>query len=298
MSGLRRELPSDGNPPNDVERPIMDHLVELSIRLRRIFIAILIASGVLSFVPINFKYYIPLVSYFPNYIINYVLPKEVTWKGHVYQVQIAQYNPFAGFSLLIKSALLLGILGASPVIAHEVYAYIEPALFPHEKRWFKKLAIVAVGLFMVGLILAFMFVLPFAFKIMIITSVAVVGNKLIAISDVQQLFTTIILIAVATGLAFEAPLIVYLLVAMGIVDEKWFHGENLKYLFLASMFLGAVISPDPSGIGMTVIGTAMFLAIVLAARLGARHKTPEAEIRIRARRRRRSPLVSEPPSIG
>jgi sec-independent protein translocase protein TatC len=296
LTELRRELPSDGNPPGDVERPIWDHIVELSIRLRRIFLAILIAGGVLSFIPIDFKYYIPLVSYFPNYIINYVLPQEVTWRGHVYHVQIAQYNPFAGFSLLLKSALLLGLLGASPVIAHEVYAYIEPALFPHEKRWFKRLSSVAIGLFMVGLILAFKFVLPFAFKIMIITSVAVVGNKLIAIADVQQLFTTIILIAIATGLAFEAPLIVYLLVALGIVDEKWFHGENLKYLFLASMFLGAVISPDPSGIGMVVIGTAMFLAIVVAARLGARHKRPEAEVRLRSRRRRELRPLEQPPS--
>jgi sec-independent protein translocase protein TatC len=284
LSELRREEPSDGKPPYDVERPLWDHIVELSIRLRRILIAILIASGILSFIPIDFKYYIPLVSYFPNYIINSVMPKEVTWHGRVYTVQIAQYNPFAGFNLLLKSALLLGTLGASPVIAHEVYAYIYPALYPHERRWVKRLSAVAIGLFGLGVFVAFKFVLPFAFRIMIITSVAVVGKQLIAISDVEQLFETIILIAIATGLAFEAPVIVYLLVAFGIVDEKWFQGENLKIILLASMVLGAVISPDPSGIGMVVIGTLMFMAIVISARLGAKHKRPEAALRSMRRR--------------
>ena len=285
MGELRREDPSDGKPPNDVERPLMDHLVELSIRLRRIFIAVLLAGGVLSFIPIDLKYYIPLISYFPNALINHVLPKEVTWRGHTYVVKIAQFNPFAGFSLLLKSALLLGLLGASPVIAHEIYAYIEPALYPHEKKLFKRLGFVAVGLFMLGVVLAIWFVLPFAFKIMIITSAAVVGpNKLIAFSDVEKLFSTIILISVATGAAFEAPLIVYLLVYLGIIDETWFRGDNLKYIFLASIFLGAVISPDPSGIGMLIIGTAMFLSIVAAAKLGARKKSPEAQRRRRTRK--------------
>ncbi|MCE4606520.1 MAG: twin-arginine translocase subunit TatC [Desulfurococcales archaeon] len=273
MNELRRERFEDGIPPHDKEKPIMDHLVELSIRLRRIFIAVIVTAGVLSFIPVDFKYYIPLVSYFPNAVISYVLPKTVTWHGKTFAVHIAQYNPFAGFNLLIKTALLLGLLGASPVIAHEIYAYVEPALYPNEKARIKSLAIASIGLFLAGIAIAFFIVLPFAFKIMIVTSAAVVGsNTLIAFSDVEQLFSTIVLIALATGVAFEVPLIIYLLVSFNIVEEGWFVGENKKYIFILSMFLGAAISPDPSGVGMVVIGTAMFATIMLAAKLGAKHK--------------------------
>ncbi len=273
MNELRREAIEDGIPPHDRERPITDHIVELSIRLKRILIAVMISAGVLSFIPIDFKYYIPLISYFPNAVISYVLPKTVTWHGKTFVVHIAQYNPFAGFNLLIKSALLLGLLGASPVIAHEIYAYVEPALYPNEKRRIKSLAIAAIGLFLLGVALAFFIVLPFAFRIMIITSAAVVGtNTLIAFSDVEQLFSTIVLIALATGVAFETPLIVYLLVSFNVVNEKWFTGENKKLILFISMVLGAAISPDPSGIGMLVIGTGMFASIMVAAKLGAKHK--------------------------
>ncbi len=273
MGELRREGIEDGIPPGDREKPLMDHLVELSYRLRRIFIAIIVAGGILSFLPIDTRYYIPLISYFPNMVINHVLPSKVTWHGQTFDVHIAQYNPFAGFNLLIKSALLLGLLGASPVIAHEIYAYIEPALYPSEKKAVKTLSLTAIGLFMLGVLVAFFVVLPFAFRVMIITSAAVVGSQtLVAFSDVEQLFTTIILIAVATGVAFEAPLIVYLLVAFNVVDSKWFEGENRKFILFISMILGAAISPDPSGLGMVVIGLAMFASILLAAKLGVKYR--------------------------
>lgn len=266
-----RAEPVDERPPDDEPRPLKDHIVELSIRLRRIFIAIGVSAAILSLIPIDYKYYIPLISYFPNMVIRHVLPSEVTWRGKTIVVHIAQYNPFAGFNILIKTALLLGLLGASPVIAKEIYEYVAPALYPHERRKLKWLSIVAIGLFMLGILTAFFVVLPFAFRIMIITSASVAGqNTLIAFSDVEQLFSTIILISVATGIAFEAPLIVYLLVSFGVIEKSWFEGENRKWILLGSMILGAIISPDPSGIGMLVIGTAMFLAIMFAAKLASR----------------------------
>jgi len=274
---LRREMPGDGKPPHDEERPVMDHLVELGIRLRRILIAVFIATGILSFIPINTKYYIPLVSYFPNWLINHILPHTITWRGHTYKVEIMQYNPFAGFDLLIKSALLLGLLGASPIIAKEIYEYIEPALYPHEKERLKKMSVLAIGLFALGIIVAFTIVLPLAFRIMFITSVAVSG-RIIAFSDVQKLFSTAILIALATGVAFETPLIVYTLVSLGVVEPEWFQGENKKWVLLASMLLGAAISPDPTGMGMLFLGGLMYASIMLAVKYGAKHRRESEEI--------------------
>jgi len=258
-------------PEGDHPRSISEHIVELSIRLKRIVIAVAIAGILISAIPVDTRYYIPLISYFPNMVISYVLPSQVEWRGKVIHVHIAQYNPFGGFNILLKTAILLGVLGASPVIAREIYAYIAPALYPHEKKKILRFSFVAVGLFMLGVLIAFLVVMPFAFRIMIITSAAVAGdNTLIAFADVEQLFSTIVLIAVATGVAFETPLIVYLLVSLGIVGEEWFTGENKKFVLLGSLVLGAAISPDPSGVGMLVIGLAMFSAILTAAKLGAR----------------------------
>ncbi len=273
LGSLKREEPTYMRPPKDNERPLMDHIVELSIRLKRILISITVIGFVLSAIPVDTQTYTPLISYFPNYIINQVVPHTVYWKGESYQVQLIQYNPFAGFSILIKSAFLLGVLGASPIIAKEIYEYIEPALYPSEKKALKKFSIVAIGLFLLGVIVAIKVVMPVAFKFTIITSLAVVGeNRLIAFTDVGQLLTTIILIAIATGIAFEAPLIVYILVTLGVLNENWFKGENIKYVIFVSMLIGAAISPDPSGIGMLVIGGLFALAIIISAKLASRKK--------------------------
>ncbi len=273
LTSLDREKPLYVRPPKDSERPIMDHIVELSIRLKRIFIAIIVIGFVLSVIPVDTKTYVPLISYFPNYIINQVVPQTIHWRGQTYHVQLIQYNPFAGFNILIKSALLLGLLGASPIIAKEIYEYVEPALYPSEKKALKRYSIVAIGLFSLGVIVAIKIVMPVAFKFTIITSLAVVGeSRLVAFTDVGQLLTTIILIAIATGIAFEAPLIVYVLISLGIINEEWFHGDNLKYVIFGSMLLGAAISPDPSGIGMLVIGGLFAIAIIVAAKLAARKK--------------------------
>jgi sec-independent protein translocase protein TatC len=256
----------------DEERPIKEHIIELSIRLRRIFLAMLIAAGVLSFIPIDKQGYVPLVAYFPHLLINHALPKQITWRGHVYNVAITQHSPFSGFNLIIESALLLGLIGASPVIVKEIYEYVAPALYPHEKRTLKSLSAVGILSFVGGVLFAYYIVVPWAFKIMFITTAAISGSKLIAFADVEKLFNTIVLLALATGASFEIPLIIYLLISAGIIDEKYFQGENLKFIFFAAMVVGAIISPDPSGLGMVAIGSAMFGAIVLAARLGAKAK--------------------------
>ena len=276
---------STGRPAlEDEERPLIDHFVELATRLRRILIAVIIAAAILSVVPVDRESYVPLVSYFPRALLTHVLPQEVSWKGHTYAIHIAQYNPFAGFNLLLKSALLLGLLGASPIIAYEIYSYVKPALYPHELRLFRRVGVVAIALFLLGVVTAFEVVLPIAFKFMLLTSIAVSGpNTLVAFADIEKLFTTIILIALATGIAFETPIIVFFLVYIGIIDKSWFEGDNRKWVLLGSMILGAAISPDPSGIGMVVIGLMMYVSIMvsykLADRLRAspRGEAPEGE---------------------
>jgi len=130
-----------------------------------------------------------------------------------------------------------------------------------------------VGLFALGAAVALLVVLPFAFRFMIIVSLEVFGPYApVAFADVEQLFTTIIMVTVATGLAFEAPLIVYLLVSNGVVSPEWFQGERRRYVLAASLLLGAVISPDPSGLGMLAVGLTMYAAIMAAVRLGARSR--------------------------
>ncbi|MCE4624994.1 MAG: twin-arginine translocase subunit TatC [Desulfurococcales archaeon] len=265
-------------PPGDEPKEIHEHFIELAERLRRALIAVVVIGAVLSFIPTDFETYVPVISWLPQTVIKHVLPQQVSWRGHTYTVKIAQYSPLGGFNVLAKTALLLGLVGASPIIAREIYGWLAPGLYPHERRLLKRLVIVGGVLFGLGVLAAFLLVLPVAFKFMIITSAVIAGqDTLVAFSDIEQLFDTIMLIAIATGIAFESPLIVYLLVRLGFLSPEAVTGENRRYVALFSYIIGAFISPDPSGLGMLIIGTIMFASIMAAARLAGRAVKEEEE---------------------
>ncbi|MEB3779994.1 MAG: twin-arginine translocase subunit TatC [Desulfurococcales archaeon] len=259
-------------PPRDVEADIWTHVVELATRLRRIALAVIALTFILSSIPLSINPYVPLIKVFPNMIIGHVTPDKISFMGKTYNVELAQFNPFAGFNVLLKSAILLGVLGASPIIAREIFEYIKPALYPHEERIIKRLSIVSVALFMGGALLAYFVVVPLALRIMFLTSIVIVGDKeLVAFADVERLFTLIIQLIIATGIMFEIPLIVYIVVSNGIIEPERFKGDTMKYIFLVSMIIGAIISPDPTGLGMMMIGVPYYLLFYVAVKLGERN---------------------------
>ncbi len=260
------------------ESDFWSHVVELAVRVKRMVFAIAIATVVVSFFPYSIDPYIPLVNMFPKMIIEHAVPKTITFMGVTYEVKLAQFNPFGGFNILFKSAIMLGLLGASPVIIREVFEYIKPALYPHEEKAIRKYSIVAFILFAAGVLLAYYIVIPIAFRFMFLTSLMVAGEEgLVAFADMEKLFTLAIQLIIATGLLFEVPLITYIIISTGIVDPSFFSGDRMKYAFLASLVLGAVISPDPTGLGMLVIALPYYLLFYAAVKLGARSRRRKEE---------------------
>lgn len=253
------------------EADIWSHVVELAVRIKRIAIAVIVSTLVLSFIPVSLDPYIPAVNVFPKKLIEHAVPQTITFLGQTYEVRLAQFNPFGGFNVLFKSALMIGILGASPVIVRETFAYIKPALYPHEEKVVKKYSILAFILFAAGVLLAYYVVIPIAFRFMFMTSIMVAGEEgLVAFADIEKLFTLAVQLILATGLLFEVPLITYMLLSVGILEPGFFTGDRMKYAFLISLVIGAVISPDPSGLGMLVIALPYYALFYIAVKLGIR----------------------------
>ncbi|MDK2384913.1 MAG: twin-arginine translocase subunit TatC, partial [Candidatus Korarchaeota archaeon] len=155
------------------EKPLLQHLEELVYRLRRILLAVGVAAIVLSAIPIETQSYTPLITVFPSMLLSHLVPREVSFLGAHYNITLCQFKPFSGFDILIKTAVLLGVLGASPIIVHEIYAYIAPALYPHEARALRRLSVAGLLLFLLGVLVAYFLVIPVALRMMFILLVAV-----------------------------------------------------------------------------------------------------------------------------
>ena len=270
------------SPPRDVERDLWEHVEELVVRARRVAIAIVVFTVAFAVVPYSLSPYTPLAAVFPRLFLDHVVPERIEVLGSVIEVKLFQSSPFGGLGLVLKTSVLMGVLASSPVIAWETYQFVKPALYPHEERLIKALGAASILLFLVGALLAYMIIVPLTFRIMFIASAVVVGDRLAAFADVGSLLSSAIIIIVALGFTFETPIIVYALVRAGILSPELFTGDNARILLVGALLVGAVISPDPTGLGMLLIAIPFYTLILLGAKLGARHRrqttpTPKME---------------------
>ena len=262
------------SPPSDKEATIWEHLEELIIRLRRIVIAFIIATAILSALPAGFgggKLYTPLITIFPRIIFRRVIPPQITaFNGKTYKVVVMPGSEFESIEILSYSAALLGMIGAAPIAAKEIWEYIEPALYPHEKQFMKRYVALFTIAFILGVIFAINVVAPLIYLMMYKLYPLFVPNGYTTLIKVEisrvVLFT--LELALAFGLLFEIPIVIYLLLAHGILDPDIFTPTMMKYIFLGAMIVGAIISPDPSGLGMTLIGLSLYLPLHIAVHLG------------------------------
>ncbi len=263
----------DSANTTDTEKPLQAHLLELLTVLRKILIAILLSAFALSFIPVNLfsgaSSYVPLVSEFPRFLIESVLPREITFSGKTYQVVLIYTNPFEGFSVTLYSALLIGLLVSSPYVAYQIYMYVKPALYPHEKRALKNVSIAALGLFLLGTFIAYKLITPIALKFLFALQAAVSPpTQLYVSTSIDKLFGFVVKLVVATGLAFEIPLLIYYLLALGVLSPDMFSGDRMRYAFILILIVGAMISPDPTGLGMLMIALPYYIVFYIAVKLG------------------------------
>ena len=248
--------------------------------VRRGLVYMVLAGLILGLAPAGLEGgYRPLAQALPGFIADRLVPDTIVYGGHVYHVRIAQYQPFAGFSVAIKTGLLLGVFGGLPLMLYEVLRRLSPGA---SRARLARGLLVAGVLFWLGFLLGLLVVVPSLLRLGALALVALAGGRLAAFSDVESLVGAALLVSAGVGLALELPVMVYYGVSLGVLRREWFQGERARYVAALSMLLGMIISPDPSGIGMLIIGGLLFLGIVLAARLapeGAKsYKPPGARI--------------------
>jgi sec-independent protein translocase protein TatC len=226
---------------------LMEHLSELTKRLK-IVIIVLAATCSIGFLPADlqgysdpFHQYKPLVSIMLQKMKHDFLPSNATLiaSGLVDTLFVYMYL-----------TLLVGIVLASPVIAYEIYAYIRPALYPNERKYIMSFIGAFVGLFTLGLAIAYFVIIPITFQILVwfITSAGAV--PFIAIKDFYNWVFTLLL---ASGIFYTIPIFVVLLVQFGIISTKVLSGKTKIAIYIALEMIIWTFGPDPTPITATII---------------------------------------------
>ncbi len=204
--------------------PLTEHLRELRTRLIRSIIAFLIASGV-SF-------------YFARHVFEVL--KYPVIKSYP-EVELITLSPTEPLFILIKISLTVGLILASPVILFELWRFVEPALYPNEKKLFIPLLLSSIFLFALGGFFGYFVVLPMALKFLL-----GLGFSQLAATpylSVNLYISFVLKMLIAFGVAFEMPIFLYMLQRAGIVSEEQLK-KFRRYFIVVAFLVGALIAPD------------------------------------------------------
>ena len=197
-------------------------------------------------VPVNCSFVHIDSSHFPFLVPDFVC-SDTTKK-------LIALSPTENFTTFLRVSLFSGIALAMPVILYEIYAYVDPALFPNERRFIRMSGLPILGLFILGMSFCYFILLPNAIKFLIGFGSDVIENQLRA-SDYISFVTTFIL---GVGLVFEVPVVIYTLVRVGVVQRSWLTKQR-RYVFLLAFVIGAVLTPTPDPFNQTLVAVPMYL---------------------------------------
>ncbi len=187
----------------------------------------------------------PVANQFFLMIMDYLKP------SYVNETALA---PWDGVLVQIQIAMFLAVVVGFPVIAYEIGKFIAPALRPSEKRVVLRMIVPVILLFFFGVLLDYFLLLPWTVNFLYAAqqNMGITLYQLPIDSFVS--FVTIHLLAF--GLAFQLPVIQYSLSAVGILKAE-FWKKYWRYVTVAVFVIAAIITPDPSGVTMLVVGTTM-----------------------------------------
>lgn len=240
------------------ECTLLSHLLELRDRLLRALISTAVIAA-------------PCL-YFANNIFTWLsapLRRQLPEGTHLIATSVV-----APFMTPFKLALLAAIYLAMPIILYQVWAFIAPGLYRHERRFALPLFVSSVILFYAGSVFAYFVVFPVIFQFFVATTPA--GVEMM--TDMTQYMDFAVLLFFAFGLAFEIPVATVLLVRTGLVKRETLT-KNRGYVILGIFIIAAFLTP-PDAVSQTLMAVPMYALYeggVLMARILVRDKPPEAE---------------------
>ncbi len=233
------------------EMPFLDHLEELRWRLFRIAIAV--AIGVIGAFALLYTKQIDIIGLIARPVQPYLnRPLMVT-------------HPGALFDIVMDASIALGLIVASPVIVWQIWGFLSPALYGHEKKIVIPALVGAALLFLGGMALSYFFVLPVTLKFLMGFQSASVESVL----TVSEYFGFALAMCLAFGAVFELPIVIIMLTALGIVKPA-FLSKFRRHAFVGCIIGAAIITPgqDPTSLfALTVPLYALYEVSITFSRL-------------------------------
>ena len=236
------------------EQPFVSHLIELRDRMVRAVIAVAVCFAVLAVWPGPSGLYdllaAPLVAH---------LPKGAT---------LIATNVISPILVPLKITLMAAFMLALPVVLYQLWAFVAPGLYSHEKRLVLPLVVSSTLLFVIGVAFCYYLVIPGMSKFI----QAFAPSSITAAPDIEQYFGFVLTLFIVFGVAFEVPIAVIVLVRMGVVTVVQL--RSFRGYFVVSAFIVAAVVTPPDVISQLALAVPMcvlYEAGIWAAQIFVKH---------------------------
>lgn len=232
-------MPTNPDPhtQGDVEAPLLSHLIEMRDRLLRVVVAVLVIFCA--------------IFYFANDLYNLVATPLLQYMPE--GTSMISTKPAGTFFTPMKLALVLSIFAAMPYILYQMWGFVAPALYQHERRLILPLLISSTLLFYAGMAFAYFVVFPLMFSFFI----AVAPEGVAVMTDISEYLDFVLKIFFAFGVAFEVPIATILLVWTGMTTPQSL-AEKRPYIIVGAFVIGMLLTP-PDVISQTLLALPMWL---------------------------------------
>jgi sec-independent protein translocase protein TatC len=260
----------------DEERPLLEHIIELARRVRRILVVLFVvflfffAFGYTTVQVGSYAIPVPIPDMFDSISVKFVrfLIHSLLPPG----LKLINLNPLDPLIASAYFSLFIAIFVSLPVIFREMWAFIAPGLYEHEKKFVKYTVVPGLVLYAAGALFAYFVIIPLMMEFVLIYTNALGVEPTLSLGSFAN---TIISMMTVTGLAFEYPLVMSVLTYLGMVKAKtWM--DNWRWGVMGAFIIAWVISPGTGGgviettIGVTL--SALYIAGAYAAKVVEKRK--------------------------
>jgi len=237
------------NQNEGAEETFISHLVELRDRIMRAGMAVIVVFvGLVYWAPDIFRLLArPLMNN---------LPKD----GKMIVTDVT-----GSFFVPMKVTMLVAFVIALPIVLYQIWAFVAPGLYQHEKKLVGPLVGSSYTLFLCGMAFAYFVVFPTIFRVMAHYN-APLGAEMT--TDIDNYLSFVLTMFIAFGVTFEVPIVVVLLVRMNILTIKKLK-EIRPYVIVGAFVISAVVTPPDvfSQLILAIPLIVLYEAGIIAARL-------------------------------
>jgi sec-independent protein translocase protein TatC len=248
----------DNNNPEEAEIGFFDHLEELRNRIVYAFIGVIIACI--------------FTGIFIDEIMNIILLNPAKQAG----ISLQNLRPFGLPLLYFKVIFMSGIIISFPFILYQLWKFIAPGLYEHERGWVAKITFLTSICFIGGISFAYFLTIPTMLEFASTFGTSIIRTDI----DVTEYFGFMTMILLASGLIFEMPMMAFVLAKISIINSKMLR-KYWRHAMVVILIIAAVITPTPDPINQLFFAVPLIvlyeISILVAKIAGNKKKESPSE---------------------